>query len=98
MSNKEKALESLYYRLEALAGQFVNSSGDDAVAVAKKINVYGRTKEILEREVEAENKQDKDVPAKEITVENEWEAPKDIPPYPTSYGYTSPADNAWGWR
>ena len=48
MSNKERAVESLYYRLEALADQFVKASGDEAVAIAKKINVYGRTKEILE--------------------------------------------------
>lgn len=79
MTNKEKAVESLFYRLEALADQFVKASGDDAVAIAKKINVYGRAKEVLEDQIAIEQN-NANKPAQE--------APKPVDAYNAPAPYT----------
>lgn len=56
MTNKQKAITSLYYRIEALADRFTKASEDEAVAIARKINIYGRLKEVLEVEQAKEPK------------------------------------------
>lgn len=55
MTNKEDAVSKLYYRIEALSGNFVKASKDEAVELAKKINIYGRLKEVLEAEIAKES-------------------------------------------
>jgi len=83
MSNKERALARLKYRIEALADRFDKASDNEATDVAKKINIYGRLAEVLRNEIAIE-KAEENKPAQDAPKPvNTFGAPE---PYPVSYG------------